>query len=316
METLDFKNNDKMPAIGLGTWKAKKNEVYYAVVTAIKNGYRHIDCAPIYGNEEEVGKAISDCIKSGIISRNDIWITSKLWNSAHRKENVLLALRKTLKDLQIDYLDLYLMHWPVALKSNVLYPKTANDLISLDRVPISETWKVMEESVNRGLVKHIGVSNFGEQMLINLMNNSLIKPELLQLESHPYLQQDCKLKFCKTNDILFTAYSPLGSSGNNEILRSNDLPKLLKNKVIREIADLHHSTPAQILISWGLNRGVSVIPKSVNKKRIIQNLKSEKIKLTKEDMRMISKLDKGIRFITGDTWVFKNGPYTINNLWE
>ena len=167
-----------------------------------------------------------------------------------------------------------------------------------------------------GLVKHIGVSNFGEQRLKKLVKNSVIKPELLQVESHPYLQQEKLLKFCKANNILFTAYSPLGSSGHEEILTSNNLSNLLKNKVIKDIADAHKATSAQILISWALSRGVSVIPKSVNKDRIAQNLAASKIILTIEDCEKISELDVGVRFISGKVWIYEDGPYTLDSLWK
>lgn len=316
MKILYFKNNDGMPAIGLGTWKSKKDEVYNAVITAIKNGYRHIDCAPIYGNEVEIGKAIADCIKAGIISRNDLWITSKLWNNAHCKEAVLPALKRTLIDLQVGFLDLYLIHWPVAQKKDVLYPEKASDLLPSDFVSINETWSMMETTVDRGLVKHIGVSNFGERRLKQLLESTKIKPELLQVESHPYLQQEKMLKFCKANDIIFTAYSPLGSSGNEGILTSNNLSILLENKVIVDIANSNKATPAQILISWAISRGTSVIPKSVNKARIIENLAAKKVILTSNDLERISKLDAGVRFISGQVWVFNNGPYSLNNLWR
>ncbi len=315
MRTLKFRNNDEMPALGLGTWKSEPGEVYSAVKTAIKEGYRHIDCAPIYLNEKEVGQAITECIAEGIVSRGDLWITSKLWNTAHAKADVIPALKQTLSDLNTDYLDLFLIHWPVALKEGVFIPQSSDDFVSLEEVPLSETWEAMEETVYEGLAKHIGVSNFGKKTLEGLINNSKIKPEMNQVESHPYLQQEDLLIYCKANEVLFTAYSPLGSSDRPDVLKSEKEQKLLDDSVIGEIANAKNVTPAQVLISWAIQRGTSVIPKSVNPARIAQNFQSQQLSLSDEEMQAIGALDKGFRYITGEFWVFEGGPYTMKSIW-
>ncbi|MFT4537222.1 MAG: alcohol dehydrogenase (NADP+) [Saprospiraceae bacterium] len=314
MKTLKFRDNDEMPTLGLGTWNSKLGEVYKAVKTAIKIGYRHIDCAMIYGNQEEIGQALSDSISEGVVARKDIWVTSKLWNNSHAKVDVIAALRSTLEDLQIDYLDLYLIHWPVALKKEVLYPQSAEDMLALNQVPITETWTSMEEAAELGLTKHIGVSNFGVKTLTQLISNCKIVPEMNQVESHPYLQQKELLAFCHSNDIHYTAYCPLGSSNRPERLKTENEPILLDDPIINEIAKSKNVTAAQILISWARHRGVSVIPKSTNEGRILQNFNIGKIDLSEDEMQRISALDRHHRYISGETWVFDGGPYTVEEI--
>lgn len=304
-----------MPALGLGTWKSEPGEVYHAVKIAIKEGYRHLDCAPLYGNEKEIGKALAECIAEGLVTRADVWITSKLWNTYHSKSEVIPALKQSLSDLQTDYLDLFLIHWPVALKNGVIFPEKGEDMASLDEVPISETWEAMEEAVHLGLAKHLGVSNFGFKNLHNLIVSAKIKPEMNQVECHPYFQQEDLYTFCKMHDILFTAYAPLGSFDRPEVFKAKDEPNLLLDPVIVEIAGSKGATPAQVLISWALNRGMSVIPKSVNAGRIAQNFKAQQLRLSEEDMQRIAKLERGYRYVKGQFWVFEGGPYTLEDVW-
>ncbi|MEN8199142.1 MAG: aldo/keto reductase, partial [Thermodesulfobacteriota bacterium] len=170
-----------MPALGLGTYKSEPGEVYGAVREALRLGYRHVDCAPIYGNETEIGRALSKSIKEQVVQRNQLWITSKLWNNAHDPEDVQPALEKTLTDLQIETLDLFLIHWPVLIRRNLLFPESAGDLIALDEIPLSKTWAAMEKLVDKGLCRHIGVSNFNTAKLRTLFKTARLRPEMNQI---------------------------------------------------------------------------------------------------------------------------------------
>ncbi|MFD2432295.1 aldo/keto reductase [Mesonia maritima] len=300
-----------MPVIGLGTWKSKPKEVEKAVEHALKNGYRHIDCAAVYGNETEVGNALQNVFKEGKVKREEVWVTSKLWNNAHKKEDVIPALKNTLNDLKLDYLDLYLMHWPVAFRPGLEgFPEKDEDFLSLEEVPLIETWNAMLEAKKQGLVKHVGVSNFSINKLKSLSKETSQIPEMNQVELHPYLHQDELLKYCKENNIHLTAYSPLGSGDRSDDMKAENEPSLLENDTIKEIAEKHNASAGQILITWAVQRGTAVIPKSTNEKRIVENLESAEVSLDKEDLEKIKKLDKHFRYVTGEFFVTEGNSYS------
>ena len=316
MQTLRFKNGDEMPILGLGTWKSQPGEVYEAVKTAIQLGYRHIDCALIYGNEAEIGKALTECFQNGVVTREEMWITSKLWNDAHAPEYVQPGIEQTLADLQLEYLDLYLMHWPVVIKQGEGFPMTKEKLVSLDEQPIATTWQAMEDLVDKGLTRHIGVSNFSIKKLKELLETATIPPEMNQVELHPYLQQTSLLEFCQQHTIFLTAYSPLGSSDRPIRGKAEDEPILLADPTIAEIAQQQGGTSAQVLLSWAIHRGTAVIPKSVNPERLQQNLAAADGALSDQNMVAIAQLDRHRRYIGGSFWVVEGGPYTLENLWD
>ena len=309
MEKIKFRNGDEMPAIGLGTWKSDTGVVEEAVKTALENGYRHIDCAATYGNEAEIGNAFNTIFSEGKIKREDVWITSKLWNDSHQKEHVIPALKKTLADLQVSYLDLYLIHWPVAFKHGVGFPSNDDDYLSLEEAPIIETWKELIKAKEQGLVKHIGVSNFSEKKLNDLMSQTTDAPEMNQVELHPYLQQPDLVQFCQENDINMTAYSPLGSGDRAAQMKADNEPSLLEDPVINKIAEKHNVSPAQVLIRWSVTRGTAVIPKSTSKNHIISNLKSIDLQLDEADLKEIANFGKEFRYVTGEFFVTPGNSY-------
>lgn len=299
MKTLQFRNEDKIPAIGLGTWKATGDEVKKAVKEAILAGYRHIDTAAVYRNEEAIGDALAEIFAESKISRKDIFITSKLWNNAHGKGQVRPALLDSLKKLRLDYLDLYLIHWPVAFRNGVNSPKTPDDYLTPEEAPIQDTWKQMELAKNEGLVRHIGVSNFSETKLRNLVSKATQKPEMNQVELHPLLQQNELLAYCKSEGIHITAYSPLGSGDRSSAMKGSEEPNMMDIEILKEMAREKNATVAQVLIAWHIHRGCAAIPKSTTKEHIISNLKAADLELTAIDMERISKLDRHYRYLTG-----------------
>lgn len=320
MPQLTFANGDAMPALGLGTWKAGAGEVGMAVRTALELGYRHIDCASIYDNEAEIGHALREAFATGGPRREQLWITSKLWNDCHAPEQVRPALERSLADLGLEWLDLYLVHWPVAHRHGVLMPSQASDLLSLGQQPLEATWAAMEELVEAGLVRHIGVSNMGITKLEQLMGAARIRPEHNQVERHPYLQQNELLAFCHQHGIGLTAYAPLGSppsgSTSSGSTSSGSPAALLTDPLITAIAQDHGASTAQVLLAWGLATGTAVIPKSVHRDRLASNLAATQLSLTSQDLEAIARCDRHSRFIDGSAWVVEGGPYTLANLWD
>ncbi len=314
MRTLTFRNDDTMPALGLGTWKSAPGEVGAAVREALRIGYRHIDCAAIYGNEQEVGAALAKGMGDGV-ARDDLWVTSKLWCTHHRAADVRAGAEQTLSDLGLEHLDLYLVHWPVALVREPHSPLEPADLVSLDEIPLAETWGAMEALVDAGLVKHIGVSNYSVAKLEAHLD-ARIRPEMDQVEMHPYLRQPELVAFGKEHGIHVTAYSPLGSGDRPDVMRGDDDPVLLEDAAIASIAADLGATPAQVLLAWGLQRGTSVIPKSVNPERLEQNFAAASLELPADAMAAIDGLDRRRRYVDGTFWAPAGSPYSVASLWD
>ena len=300
-----------IPPIGLGTWKAAPGEVGAAVRTALELGYRHIDCAAVYGNEAEIGAALQDALGPGGLQREQLWITSKLWNDSHAPAHVRPALERTLADLNLQWLDLYLIHWPVAHRHGLLMPASAADQIPLAQLPLADTWAAMEALVEAGLVRRIGVSNFSAAKLTALLPHCRIRPAVNQVERHPWLQQNALLNYCHQQDIAVTAYSPLGSPA------SGGPAPLLHDPVIESIAAAQGASAAQVLIAWGIACGTSVIPKSVRAERLAANLQAAtSLRLGPADLERIAGLERHHRFVDASFWELPGGPYTPSGIWD
>ena len=296
----------EMPCIGLGLWKIAREHTADMVCSAVAEGYRHLDSAADYGNEAEVGEGLRRAISSGLVDRDSLWVTSKLWNTYHRPEHVRAACERTLKDLGLSELDLYLIHFPIALKYvdfDVRYPPewTADPSAETpemlpDPVPLAETWAAMEELVKAGLVKEIGVCNYNTGLLHDLMAYSTIKPAMLQIESHPYLTQERLLRVAAQYDIAVTAFSPLGALSYVELEMADTGESVLEQLPVQEAAKRLNRTAAQVVLRWGVQRGAAVIPKTSQVGRLKENLALFDFSLNDEEMRAISALNTNRRF--------------------
>jgi len=307
---ITLNNGNTIPPIGIGTWKSDPDELYNAIYHAIKVWYRHIDCAWIYGNEHIVGDAIKATINDNLVTREELFITGKLWNNSHKTEQVEDACKVSLKNLQLDYLDLYLIHWPVVSK------ELKSEFIPLEEIPLESTWRWMEQLIQKGLVKNIGTSNFSISKLQSILKIADIKPTMNQVEVHPFLQQNKLIDFCKSEDIIVTAYAPLGSFDRPAIMKMENEPILIKQSIILDIAEKHSITPAGVLLSWGLSRGICVIPKSTTPSRIEENLTATELTLDQTDIEQIQTLNLDYRFYTGVFFCVEGSPYTTESIFS
>lgn len=295
--TFKLNSGYDIPIIGLGTWRSKPDEVGAAVRHAIEHaGYTHIDGASIYKNESEIGRVYQEVFKT--TRREDIFITSKLWNTNHSPDNVAKACRQTLTDLHLEYLDLYLMHWGIAFRPGEdTEPMGKDGRVITEPIAIHETWSAMERLVQEGLVKSIGVANFTMVMLHDLVSSATITPAVNQIELHPYNPQTELVKYCQQSNIAVTAYSPMGSPGTAEAAK----PRLSADPTVEQLAAKYHKSTSQVLIRYALDRDTVVIPKSVHPDHIAENIDVFDFVLDKEDIATLSALDRKLRFVDPST---------------
>ncbi|GAB6024940.1 hypothetical protein CHUAL_010042 [Chamberlinius hualienensis] len=293
---LKLYNGLEMPQIGLGTWKSQPQVVKEAVKAAVYAGYRHIDCAYMYLNEDEVGQAIHELFSEGVVKREELFITTKLWNTFHSTARVKEAIKLSLKALGLAYVDLYLMHWPIAYKEGKEnLPKDENGLFIMADIDYIETWKGLEDLVREGHCRSIGVSNFNAEQIQRVLDEGDIQPAVLQVECHPYLNQQKLIDFCNSKNIVVTAYSPLGSP--DRMWAKSDDPKVMEDPIIKAIAEKHGKSPAQIAIKFQVQRHIVVIPKSANPERIKENINIFDFELSKDEMKALTDLNRNYRAI-------------------
>jgi len=306
MATITLKRTgQKMPIVGYGLWKVTKSSTADSVYKAIKTGYRVLDGAGDYGNEKEAGEGVRRAIADGLIKRENIFITSKLWNTYHKREHVKQYAKFQLDLWGIDYFDLFLVHFPISLKyvdKSERYPPEwyydpATKSVELQNTPYRETWEAMEELVDAGLVKNIGVSNVSSVLLRDIYTYARYEPQVLQIEHHPYLTQEPLIEYAK--DVLgmaITAYTSFGPQSFVELNGDKGAKSLLMHNKISQIAQAHGKSTAQVLLRWATQRGIAVIPKTNNSARLVQNLAVNDFHLSEEEIGSISALDIGLRF--------------------
>jgi len=317
---VELNNGNKMPVLGIGTFAGfdpcKSMTTSEAVSLALEVGYRHIDCAYCYNNEGEIGEAVRYGLEKLKIPREDLFITSKLWNEYHKPEDVEAACRQSLSNLGLQSLDLYLMHWPFAFERqhpDGIHPVDFNHKFDYDtETHFTQTWKAMEALIEKGLVKAIGVSNFNEDQIKTLINNCQIKPAVNQIECHPYLTQDPLVAFCKAQDIHITAYSPLGCK--DRVWRSdNDDVPLLEHPILLQVAKKYEKTVPQLLLKWQIQREITVVPRMRTASHIYENFRLMDWSICTNDTKTIARLNKDNRLylplIEGRPWCSDHPHY-------
>ncbi|MGH7137952.1 MAG: aldo/keto reductase, partial [Pirellulales bacterium] len=292
--------------VGLGLWKIGSEAAPAVVHEAIRLGYRHLDGACDYGNEAAVGVGVRNALADGICRRDDLWITSKLWNTYHAPEHVRPAIERGLKDLGVGYLDLYLIHFPIAQRFvpfEVRYPPgwfydpdSPRPVMEMAAVPLRDTWQAMEDLVSAGLARNIGVCNYNCALLRDLLTYAKIRPAVLQVELHPYLTQDKLLRFCREESIAVTGFSPLGAVSYLPLGMAAPEESVLAQAAVVEAAGRHAKTPAQVVLRWGVQRGTAIVPKSSRSERLAENLALFDFELSPEEMLAISRLNRNRRF--------------------
>lgn len=297
----------EMPVLGFGCWKLPEDSTAETVCSAIGSGWRHLDCAADYANEKQVGEGIRLAIERGHIgSRSDLFITSKLWNNFHRREHVGPALARTLADLGTDYVDLYLVHFPIPLKyvdPAVRYPpgwihdpEAEAPRMEEDNVTLAETWGALEEECLAGRCRRIGLSNHNVQAIRGLLAGCKIPPAVLQVELHPFLTQEKLIRFCKSRDIVVTGFSPLGAGSYVALGTAAPEESVLREEAVKAIASKHGVSPAQVILRWGLQRGTTLVPKTTKPARMVENIDIFGFELAEDEMGALSGLNKGRRF--------------------
>jgi len=287
----------EIPNVGLGTWKADPGQVGLAVEAALDAGYKHIDCAWVYFNEKEIGEAIKKKVDDGTIKREELFVTTKLWNTFHQPADVKDAFMKSLTDLGLDYIDLYLIHFPVGFTKDGdnQYPMKDGKL-DIDPVDYVETWKALEKLQKEGLVRSIGVSNFNWKQIERIMKTCEITPAMNQIEIHPFFGNDEEVEWCQKNGIAVTAYSPFGSPDRR--WATKDEKTILSDPRVITLAEKYGKNVGQIVLRYLLQRNLIVIPKSVTASRIAGNLKISDFELSSEDFDIIAEMNTRKRF----TW--------------
>ncbi|KAN0133199.1 Aldo keto reductase [Lactarius tabidus] len=296
------RTNDKMPLVGLGLWKITKSHCADVVYNAIKVGYRLFDGAGDYGNEKEAGEGVRRALEEGIVKREELFITSKLWNTFHAHDHAKGAAKMQLELWGLEYFDLFLVHFPVALAyvdpKDRYPPEWWGDdkkTVNLQNTPFQETWGAMEELVDEGLAKNIGVSNVAGGLLVDMLSYARIEPQVLQIEHHPYLTQQPLLNLAKTLGIAVTAYSSFGSQSYIELGFNGSVKPLFEQDPVVKAAKTHEKESAQILLRWATQRGIAVIPKTNELSRLKTNLECTSFDLTEAEMQSISGLNINLR---------------------